>query len=655
MLRKWGDDDRYFYRALWFPLSFALGAAGYFSLDNEPGFVIYLWMLSAVISGLFLYFRIRAELSALPQFLLIVMIWFAAGFGYSDLRTRFQNAPAIKESLDRVMVEGWIREIRSNDKRSRLTIDVHAISGVSAELTPKSVRLTQLGSPELRSGRFVRCFARVSPPPEPGIGGDYEFSRDAYFKSLGGVGFIYGKCRMGSLPARSSPWTMAMTRLSDARRQTATYINDEAGRGGGLAAALLTGDRSFISEADNNTLRNSGLAHLLAISGLHMGLAGGAFYFLFFRFFALIEPLAKRFPVQKLAAIAALSAVTGYLFFSGASISAQRAYVMVSIAFLAILMDRPAISFQTLGIAMLTVTLISPSAPTTPGFQMSFAAAAALVRAFAVRNITSPQSVPYLPGWLTRALAPILLTSVVAGSATTPFAVFHFGRVASMGMLANFVIMPVFTAICVPLAVISVIGMILGVGDIPLGMFGWSLALILQMAAFFADQNASASLLLEKPFPAISLCLTVIAMAYWILSERLFARGAIVFMLAAAFGWLAVPTRDVIVSETGHIAFRSSDGWTRIRMDDAGLVPLSFSNLPELRCRNGCTGEFKSGTIIVTEAGTLEIHMPSVADPFVVPSNRSMSFHIREDKFKTYDASYRKCRPWTMNWPQCQH
>ncbi len=650
-LENWGDEDGYFRRSLWLPLGLAAGAALYFSLDYEPGITIWLAIALFIIAGCWMLSRIPMRFAAMPQFLLLLFVWSSAGFAYSSIRTHLADPVLLQSGQDKVMVEGWLKEISLSNGRQRLLIDVHAISGLSGERLPERVRLSQAGATPFRPGRFLRCFASVNPPPEPALRQDYEFSRDAYFQNLGGVGFVYGKCRAGFLPGDHGLLTRIENQLNETRFEIATYVFNTAGRGGGIAAALLTGDRSYISEEDQETLRSTGLAHLLAISGLHMGLAATAFYFLIFRSLVLIEPLSRAFPVQKLAAGGALLAITAYLALSGASISAQRAYIMVSVGLVSLIFDRPAISFQTLGLALMIVVILSPSAVVMPGFQMSFAAAGALVQAFNIFGRTRPGS-SIIPAMVWRNLFPIILTSIVAGLATMPFAVFHFGRVAVHGILVNFLVMPVFSILCVPLAVLSVIGMMFGVGEWPLRAFGASLELILTIASSFQRGDAIQTISLAKPFGVFSLVAAVCAIANFILIRRPSLLISLFLIMLSLGVWIRQPTFDLVVSPTGHLAHHGETGWGMRTLPGAGLKPLRFSALPNVSCRDGCELTVEQFDVLYTEAG-LKVTDRRTATSETFKADRGFALSVQNGELKYTDLAYRKCRPWTRNPSVC--
>ncbi len=651
-LNNWFDEKRAIQRSLWFPLAFVFGCAVYFSIPFEPGFPHWVMLAVLVGFGALLVGRFKPLAGPLTAFFALMAVWMAIGASYAAVRTHLIDARPLAQEMDKVILEGWIQKIEASTNRSRLTISVLAISGVDAHDLPETVRISQRGKMVLSTGRFVRCYVALNPPPEPDVKAGYNFHRDAFFNRLGGVGFSYGPCRAGALPDVSGVDSNLKVRINHFRQQLSAFIYKHAGeRGGGLAAALLTGDRSYLSEDTQETLRSTGLAHLLAISGLHMGLAGGAFYFLFFRALSLVVPLAKRVPVQKPAALFALMSITAYLFLSGAGISAQRAYIMMAAGFIAILIDRPVLSLQTVGIAMTAVVILSPVAVVSPGFQMSFAAAAALIAAFSyVQTHRSDR----LSGILGRYVAPILLTSVVAGLATTPFAIFHFGRAAPLGIPANFVVMPIFTFICVPAAVLSVIGMLFGVGEVPLYWFGQSLAFLLDIAAQFENWSGTAGhLFLEKRFTPAAFLFACFGLIFWIMSSKLFSTKATACFVTSALLWFLTPNVTLISAGQGDVAIKTDKGWVIVATKKGTLAPLQFSRMSERRCYSGCTIIAADGTNILIENGILSARRNSRVDYVLKLESDATALTEKSGRLVQIDYQIRTCRPWNTDWPAC--
>jgi competence protein ComEC len=229
-----------------------------------------------------------------------------------------------------------------------------------------------------------------------------------------------------------------------------------------IASALLTGTRDAISGPVNDAMYISSLAHVLSISGYHMAVVAGVVFFVIRALLALIPGLASRQPIKKWAALGALAAATFYLLLSGAEVATQRSYYMIGIVLLAVLVDRTAITFRTLALAAIAVLLLAPEAVVHPSFQMSFAATLALVAGyrhglpFARPNADTSFSAR-IALWGVREVLSLIFASLLAGLATTPYAAFHFHRMAPYGVLANLLAMPVVSAWVMPAGMLALL------------------------------------------------------------------------------------------------------------------------------------------------------------------------------------------------------
>ena len=184
--------------------------------------------------------------------------------------------------------------------------------------------------------------------------------------------------------------------------------------------------------------------------------------------------------VGRLAALAALAVASGYLLLSGASVSTQRAYVMIALALLALAVGRRALTVRGVAVAALVVLLIDPASLLGPSFQMSFAATLALVAGYAAIGRSSllwrlrERSRALPPAlrtatWPLRVVGSIALTSLIAGLATGPFAAYHFSVGAPYGLLGNVLALPVVSTLVMPAGLLALLAT-------PFGLEGWPLA-----------------------------------------------------------------------------------------------------------------------------------------------------------------------------------
>jgi len=295
--------------------------------------------------------------------------------------------------------------------------------------------------------------------------------------------------------ARSQPIAQLRDLLTERIRATLDTAS------GGVAVALLVGERGGIPADDTAALRDAGLAHLLAISGLHMGLVSGFLFWLIRLGLALRPAVALRYPIKKIAAVAALAGALAYLLLTGGSVPTIRAFVMVALVMLAVLTDRRAISLRTVALAALVVLAMTPEGLLEPGFQMSFAAVVALVAVYErygdrMLRRTRDTSVPMR---LLIYLVGVGMTTVIAGLATAPFAIYHFGRVADYGVLANLAAVPVMAFWVMPAGTLSILAMPLGLEQLPLWAMGQGIDLILAIAHRVADLDGAVRLVPAMP------------------------------------------------------------------------------------------------------------------------------------------------------------
>ncbi|MCR5880456.1 ComEC/Rec2 family competence protein [Phenylobacterium sp. J367] len=444
------------------------------------------------IAGLLLAGAARSSVRILTA-VLVLSACAIGGFGLAKVRTERVWAPVAPAGGEPQRIEGWVVDVASpGEGGQRLLIAPARIGDWGPAATPIRIRVTlRPGAPVPAPGSPVRLLAIVNAPPPPAAPGAYDFARDAFFESVGGVGFALSPPVTWE-PLAEPPWRLRwQMRINAVRWELSRRIVDELGPAtGGLAAAMTTGHEAFIPREQEENLRAAGLAHIISISGLHMAIVGG-FAFAAARLGIAAWPwLALRIHGKKVAALVGLAAVGGYLVLSGAPPPAERAAVTAAVAFGAILVDRQAISLHALALAAMAVLLLQPEAVTEPGFQMSFAATAALVALAErwprpIREIEVPWPIRTLQAagaWIAISIA----ASFVAGLATGPFAMQHFNRVSTWGLAANLVVAPISSFLMMPGLAVGAALTPFGLGDAPLAAAGLGIEAMNRVAAIAA-------------------------------------------------------------------------------------------------------------------------------------------------------------------------
>ncbi len=535
---------------LWAPVAFGLGAAGYLALRVEPSLVV---AAAPAILAAVLVAGLRRRGWAGMATLCLLLAFAGGGFLAGKIRSDRVAAPVVPAGQRARAVEGWVVDVVTpGTSGPRLLIAPVAVQGLAPDETPVRVRVTLRGDRLPRPGEPVRLLAILGPPPPPASPGAYDFARDAWFHRVGGVGFSLGEPEPALLPAppRSLRATMAVNavRWRLAERIVARMGPDS----GGIGAAMVTGHEAWVTPEQTEAMRVSGLAHILSISGLHMAIVGG-FVFAAVRLLVALWPwLALRVPGKKVAAGAGLLAIGAYLVISGAPPPAERAAITAGMVFLAVLVDRQAISLRTLALAALAILLLQPETAAAPGFQMSFAATAALVALAeawprAVKEIDAPwwiRAPQATAVWLGAAIA----ASFVAGLATGPFAMHHFNRVASYGLIANLLVAPLSSFVIMPFLAVGAALEPLGLGGPFLAVAGWGVEAMLAVGKGAAVQPGAQVTVASAPGVALPVAfLGVMLLCLW--KGRLRWLGAP--LAAAVLLWPRPPAPDLWIAADG--------------------------------------------------------------------------------------------------------
>ncbi|SHH78475.1 ComEC/Rec2 family competence protein [Marivita hallyeonensis] len=544
----------------WVPVFLGIGICLYFSLLFEPSWQLLGASGAAGLIALVLYWR-SASVGA-PLLCAVAMV--ALGFSLAGVRAHLVAGPVLDWRYYGPITGRVVALDRSASDALRVTLDQVWLTDVNAAQTPTRVRLslhskTPGMAPE--PGMIVMTTGHLGPPGGAVEPGGFDFRRHAWFLRLGAVG--YTRVPLVLWEEAGHGQTLFRTRMALSQRiQTAL-----PGETGGVATAIITGDRSAIPKDILQALRDTNLAHLLAISGLHMGLVS-AFVFATLRLALLISPVGLRWPIKKIAAAGALCVAAIYLALSGGNVATERAFVMVSVMLLAVMCDRRAISLRAVALAALVVLVLRPEAVLGPGFQMSFAATTALVAVFgALRD--GPAELPRHK--LARNVASVILSSAVAGAATAPFAMAHFNQIAQYGLIANLATVPLMGVLVIPSAVFAVAAIPVGLEQIGLTLMGLGLEWILAVAQTLDDWTYAVRPVVT-PDPAV---LPLIALgALWVILWKGRARwGGLVACGVAVALWGASDRPDILVAEGGTlVGVMTPDGRAVSRAKGSGFI-----------------------------------------------------------------------------------
>ncbi len=466
-LREWAVQEVAAGRLLpWFAVSFGAGIVVYFTAEHEPA----VWAASG-LAAIGLAATILLRRRPIGFVLALGFLALTAGFAVATLKTALIAHPVLRYPAYGVSLAGFVELREESQKTDRFIVRVDRITGNRITEVPQRVRLSVRRGKTPPAGAYVEVKAQLNPPLQPLRPGSYDFARDLYFQRLGASGFVHGAIKIVAPPAEAG-WRLRANAFIQGLRDAIDFRIRSvlSGDVGSIASALITGKRDAISEHLYHSMFVSGIGHVLSISGYHMAVVAGVVFFIFRALLALIPGLSERAPIKKWSAFAALVVTSFYLILSGAEVATQRSYIMIAIVLIGVLLDRPILTLRTVTIAALIVLLFAPEAVVHPSFQMSFAATLALIagyergipwaRAGADTSLGARAAL-----WGVREILSLIVASLLAGLATTPYAAFHFHRMAPYGVLANLLAMPIVSGWVMPMG-------ILGVVTIPFGFDG---------------------------------------------------------------------------------------------------------------------------------------------------------------------------------------
>ncbi|MHA1544365.1 MAG: ComEC/Rec2 family competence protein [Alphaproteobacteria bacterium] len=551
--KHFGEENRSLF--FWAAVLYGVGIGFYFLLPVEPP----IWppLVFAGLLWFFLgWFKKHNVFRLMFKGALMVTLGFAAG----TIRTAMVDTKTLGSETRPIVLEGSVELVEDRLERGlRLTLKNLKFENGASDM-PKRIRITiRTAHPDLRPGMIIKTRVILLPLPEPVIPGGYDFARQLWFNGLGAVGFAVAEVEVAG-----NPKTTLQEKIEGVRQSLFERITKAApGPGGAVAAALITGIRDGIPERVSEDMRIAGLAHLLAISGLHMALVTGFLFIALQSLMALIPKFALRFQIKKFAAVGAFLGALGYLVLSGASLSTQRAFIMVAIVLLAVLVDRRAISMRLVSIAAIAVLTINPEALLHPSFQMSFAAVTGLVAGYAWLKPWFSKIRQAHPGPLGKSrlyVLGVMISTLIAEVTIGPIALYHFGRFSVYGLAANLLAVPIMGFLVMPLGLLGLVLVPVGLDSYLWQAMAFFMGLILDIAHFIAGLP-NADFMFTK-IPVLSLVFLVFAglwLCLW--QSTVIRRWAFIPLLAGVFIYAIDQQPDVVIGREGRlVALKGAQG-----------------------------------------------------------------------------------------------
>jgi competence protein ComEC len=585
-IERWLDTERD-QLPLWTPVGVGVGIAiwQFFGDRGLPGLA--LLALALMLFGFWLGRGRRISFILVGAGVTVIV-----GFLAITLKSALAAAP--------ILPKIWIGEFYARIEKvemlsARDVVRLQLATGGHQDLPPVvRVNLTsEQYRQEFQSGAVISLRARLMPPAGPALPGGYDFARRAWFQGIGATGSALGQVALYKA-ASSKPI------FSTSRMQLTQHIlyNMPIGSGA-IGAALVTGDQGHIAEIDAQAMRDSGMAHLLSISGLHVTAVVGLIFIVFSRSLALFPWLALRVPVPLIAATAAAVGAIAYTLLAGAEVPTVRSCIAALLVLIALALGREALTMRLVAFGALVVLIFWPEAMAGPSFQLSFAA---------VATIVILHELPWVKKWterreehlfvrMFRSLISLVLTGIAIEFILAPIALYHFHKTGLYGALANVIAIPLTTFFIMPAEAFALFFDIVGAGAPFWWLAGQGISIILAIAHGISGLPGAVSMLPSMPDWAFGAIICG-ALILGLLRTKARMWGILPFAVGIA-AMLMAPRPDLLVTGDGkHLALVDASGQISLLRAKAGdyvrdmllenagtdAAPVLIEDWPKVKC-----------------------------------------------------------------------
>jgi competence protein ComEC len=552
---------------LFLPLAMGAAILVYFDLPTEPPLWLAPVLPAAGLAALAAGWRYPPA-----RFAAALALAAALGFGRAEWRTAAQP-PLITVPHGAPDITGRIASIDLLPAGRRVTIASPSLDGAPPLPRTLRIRLRNQDATPLTTGDVVELYAKLFRPDRPAYPGAWDFGRDAFFEGIGASGFALGNITV-TAPARPGAIAGRLRRLREAI--AANILATLPISTGAVAVTLLTGFAQVMPPAERQNFIAAGLAHILAVAGLHVGIVMGLFFggakFLLTR----SERLTLRLPVKAIAAVAALAAGAAYAALTGAHLPILRSLAMAGLVTAGICAGRRAISLRGLGLAATIIMLATPEAVIGTSFQMSFSAVAALIAGYAAAQpfFTRLYANPAFAARLGGHVVALAFTSLLAGGASMPFAAYQFQQVQPYWILANLIAVPLTALWIMPFGLAALALMPFGLAFLALLPMARGIAVIVWLTARIAGWPDA--MLRIPPMPAAAILCFAAGLAWLCLLRGRVRLAGLAPMLVCAALYAAARPPDVLVAPDARlIAIRAPPDILLLRQPRAESYTLA--------------------------------------------------------------------------------
>jgi len=394
-----------------------------------------------------------------PLTILLGLLW-ANGMAHSVLSSGLSPELEGRELTLTGYIDS-IPEVTSRRTRFRFQVEAVSLEGVAMD-SPGAVQLSWYQyAPALTAGDRWQLRVKLKRPHGMLNPGSLDYERTLFSRGIRATGYV----RQSSLN-RVVGQASGVAAVHRVRQHIGQRLIPHIGEGAaaGLILALVIGDRSRIEADQWERFRRTGTNHLVAISGLHVGIVSGLLLLLGSRLWRCSARLCLHLPAQQAGAIIAIIGAVSYAALAGFALPCVRALVMLCVVLGGLLLRRPVQPYRSLCIALLLVVAWDPLSVMLPGFWLSFAAVATIILSVSGRLSGGHglfRTLLRIQWVVALGLAPILLLLGFGVSLVSP--------------LINLFAVPLFSLLLVPLCLGGAVLLFLlpPLGGMVLGLAAW--------------------------------------------------------------------------------------------------------------------------------------------------------------------------------------
>lgn len=476
-------EQEYHHLSLWYFVSFISGITLFFQfLPNKS---LYTLVSCAALSILLIRYFYRRNI--IIYFIASCFFGLMIGMIVANIRLDLVKITPISRTMITTL-EGEVESLKPTLRGMQLLLQNNK-SDANRDFNKVRVNISNKLSSELMPGDIVKLKTKLFPLQSSVLPGSYDFGFYMYMSGIEASGYALTAPEViYSNPSSFSEY------IKSKRGQIYQRLIEVLGvENGNFAAAILIGETKAIPKDVSENMRNSGVAHILSVSGLHLSLVAMIFFVSSRALLNISNFLAYKTNIKAISAIISIIGSFLYLQISGNNIAATRAFIMTSIFILAIIFGRSPYPLRSVMIAAFLILCFLPEYVFHPSFQLSFAAVLCLISGyeFYLRHKNLLGNSKGIFASIKFYLFANIYSSFLASIVTAPFVIYHFYKFANYSVLMNLLAVPLMSFFMMPLALLSIFLMPFSADLWILKSLGFFISIVINFAEFVVIQPFS--------------------------------------------------------------------------------------------------------------------------------------------------------------------